>query len=129
MYKYKYNEKINISKEQLKEVLLDKSIVRDSDRKLILKIYTKENHKASATELSKEEGVHPSSYNGPVGYLGKRIIEYLGIDIPWLKINDKEKDYWHVLFLGIQESESSHFEWQLRPELKSAIDEIILETL
>jgi len=126
---FKNNEKINISTKKWKEILLDKSIVRDSDRKLILKIYTKENHRASATELSEEEGVHPSSYNGPVGYLGKRIIEYLGIDIPWLKVDGEEKNYWHVLFLGRQVSESSHFEWELRPELKSAIDEIILETL
>lgn len=126
---YKYNEKINISKEQWKELLLDKSVVRDSDKKLILRIYIKENHRVSATELSKEEGVHPSSYNGPVGYLGKRIIEHLDIDIPWLKADGEEKNYWHVLFLGRQGLESSHFEWELRPELKSAIDEIILETL
>lgn len=126
---YKYNEKINISKEQWKKILLDNNIVKDSDRKLILRIYTKRNHRISATELAKEAGVHPASYNSSVGYLGKRIIKSLDINVPWFGIDGSEKNYWHVFLLGIQPPEPAHFQWELRPELKNAIDDIILQSL
>ena len=82
---YKYNEEISISKDQWKEILWDANIVKDSDRKLILRIYTKPNNRASASELSIEDGIHSSSYNSPIWNLGKRIIENLDIDIPWMK--------------------------------------------
>lgn len=65
-------------------------------------------------------------YNSAVGQLGKRIAKYLKIGPPRQK-DDKEKyNYWHVMFLGTIGNETGHFIWILRPELKEAIDELVI---
>jgi len=123
----KWNDPISIDKEQWKRMFLNIDLVKSFNKELILRIYDKPNCMATATEIAKDMGQQPNSYNSAVGQLGKRIAKYLKIEPPRQK-EDKEKyNYWHVMFLGAVENETGHFIWILRPELKEAIDELISE--
>lgn len=123
----KWNDKLNITKEQWKELFLNENIIKEFNRDLILKIYEKSNCMATATEIANDEGRKPNSYNFAVGALGKRIAHYLNIEPPRQKEDNTKFNYWHVLFLGAVENKTGHFLWILRPELEIAIDELIQE--
>ena len=122
-----WNDKVDITREQWKELFLNKHIMKDFNRDLIMKVYKKHNCMATATEIAKEEGKTPSSYNSAVGYLGKRIAKYLNIEVPRQKIDKTKFNYWNIVFLGARQKNTGHFLWILRPELKEAIDELIQE--
>jgi 5-methylcytosine-specific restriction protein A len=125
--KIEWNDRINITKEQWKELFLNKNIIKDFNKDLILKIYKKPNYMATATEIANDEGRKPNSYNFAVGALGKRIAHYLKIEPPRQGEDSTKFNYWHVMFLGAIEKSTGHFIWILRPELKMAIDELIKE--
>ncbi|WP_053284797.1 HNH endonuclease [Clostridium botulinum] len=122
-----WNDKINITKEQWKELFLNENIIKDFNKDLILRIYKKPNYMATATEIANDEGRKPNSYNFAVGALGKRIVHYLNIEPPRQKEDTTKFNYWHVMFLGSIEKDTGHFIWILRPEFKIAIDELIQE--
>lgn len=125
--KIEWNDKINITKEQWKQMFLKENIIKDFNKDLILRIYKKPNCMATATEIANDEGKTYNSYNSAVGALGKRITQYLEIEPPRQKEDITKFSYWHVMFLGAIEKTTGHFIWILRSELKTAIDELIQE--
>lgn len=122
-----WNDKIDISKEQWKEIFINDELIKPYNKDLILRIYEKPNYMATATEIAEDEGKLPNSYNSAVGQLGKRIAKHMGIEAPRQKSDNTEHNYWHVMFLGARQNNSKHFLWILRPELKEAIEELISE--
>ncbi|MDD3225886.1 MAG: hypothetical protein PHX70_14500 [Clostridium sp.] len=73
----KWNDSININKQQWKEIFLNDKLIKTYNKELILRIYDKPNHMATATEIANDEGKQPNSYNSAVGQLGKRLASYL----------------------------------------------------
>lgn len=123
----KWNDAININKEQWKEIFLNNNLMKEYNKDLILRIYNKPSYRATATEIAKDEGKHYNSYNSAVGQLGKRIVKYFNIEAPRQKEDCTKFSYWNVMFLGAIQNKTGHFIWILRPELKEAIDELIIE--
>lgn len=124
----KFNNKINITKEQWKDILFNNSVVKPEDRELLFNCYISENQTITAYDITlKLNKKGPMSYNSPVGYLGKRVLSHFNISADW--VSAKEKNYWHVIFLSDGDNKDGHFTWKLRPELKEAIDDIVLERL
>ena len=110
-----WNDKIDITKEQWKEIFLNENIMKNFNKDLILRIYKKPNFMATATEIANDEGRKPSSYNSAVGALGKRIVQHLKIQPPRQKEDSTKLNYWHVMFLASREKDTGHFIWILRP--------------
>lgn len=122
-----WNEIIDISKDQWKELLTNEKLFKPYNINLILRIYNKPEHMATATEIANDEGKQYNSYNSAVGQLGIRIVKHLNIEAPKQKVDFNKYNYWHVMFLGTRQKETGHFLWILRSELKDAIDELIIE--
>ncbi|MGL4991889.1 MAG: HNH endonuclease [Sarcina sp.] len=125
----KYNESIDISKEQWKRILQDNNITFDKNKKLLIRIYNKEDNMATAKELTIEEGKYGSSYNTMVVAWAKRIIKELRIEAPKNKEEIDKFSYWHVPFLGAREVITNNFLWIFREELLGAIEELFDENI
>ncbi|MEW6063992.1 HNH endonuclease [Desulforamulus profundi] len=125
--KIEWNDKVDITKEQWKNILVDERLVKPYNLDLILMVYNEPNHMATATDIAIKNGQSPKSYNSNVGQLGKRIAKYLGIEAPRQKHDSTKFNYWHIMFLGARHKNGKNFLWILRPELKEAIDELIIE--
>lgn len=54
--KIEWNDKINITRKQWRELLLNKNIIKYFNKDLILRIYKNPNYMATATEIANDEG-------------------------------------------------------------------------
>jgi len=119
-----YRQNLDISTEQWIKLLQDSTISKDSDIAFIEALYNCKNCRATATELAEILGVSRYSVlNLQVGIIGKRIVKKL----PYVKyptIEDETIEYWHIPFLGEKNRKGNYFIWELRPELKKAIEEL-----
>jgi hypothetical protein len=120
----KYNMPIDITQEQWGELLLNNDIFTQKNRELVATIYFM-GGKMDADDFAEEEGYSSTyPYKQVAMTLGKRIQEYLNIDVP--KDEEGKLLWWHILFLGYLE-DNNNFTWYLRPELSEAIELLIAE--
>jgi len=117
-----WEDKIDISKDQWRELLSSEEIIKKEDFNLLKKIYFSKNHMVTGIQLAK---LMDMSHHGPlnlqVGRMSKRIIKRLNVETS--KRSDGRDRWWHVPFLGMKDDEGFH--WILRPELKAAMDNIL----
>ncbi len=112
-----------LTRTQWIEILLDENITHEVDLKILQALYGCEDHKAPGKvigQLVGNTGKKPSSaVNSEIGRYAKRIGEYYEINLT-VRENKKFK-YWDLFFKGWHENSS--FVWQLKPELKVALEE------
>jgi 5-methylcytosine-specific restriction protein B len=106
-----------ISTETWMELIQDKKIFYESDLLYLNKMYEL-GGEATATQLAAALGKHFSSFNAPVVYLAKRVLQAIVMDPP--KGANGQNTFWCILFDGEYE-ESHHFLWRLKPNLKNAL--------
>lgn len=110
----------NISKELFVEILQDKDLVQSDDLIIFQILYSLDKQEASATELARIIGW--SDKNGVVGKivgLGKRILKKH--NIKQTEREDGTRKLWDFFFTGYYKE--TFFIYQLKPELKEALDE------
>ncbi|MBN2892968.1 MAG: HNH endonuclease [Bacteroidales bacterium] len=110
----------HISKSIFVEILQDKELIRPDDILIFQTIYSLEKQEASATELARIIGW--TDKNGVVGRivgLGKRILKKY--EIKQRVRENGTKAFWDFFFTGYDKG--NFFIYQLKPELKSALEE------
>ncbi len=115
-----------LTKTQWINILRDKSITKDLDISIIQTLYSREGHKAPASEIGRILGFSgkktSSPLNSEIGRYAKRIAKKYDIDFT-LRANRKYK-YWDLFFIGWNEGKL--FIWQLRNELRDAFEDTFL---
>ena len=119
-----YRQDLDISTEQWLELLQDSTVFKDNDIAFMEALYNCKDCRATAAELAEILGVpHYGVLNLQVGRIGKRIIKKLPL-VKYPTIEDENIEYWHIPFLGEKNRKGHFFIWELRPELKKAIEEL-----
>lgn len=120
-----YREPIEISTEQWIELILDNNIFKSEDISLITTLYHCDSSREKASELAKLLGVHSHRVlNLQIGRLGKRIMKRYP-KIQYSKRDNGDTRYWHIPFWGEEAEKKGQFYWQLRPELKEAVKNLL----
>lgn len=108
---------------QWTEILLDKNITNDFDISIFQALYSFEGNKAPASQIGLLVGYAGKSTSSPlnleIGRYAKRIAEYYKIN--FTERHAKKYKYWDLFFNGWEEA--PFFIWQLRTELKEALEE------
>ena len=110
----------NISKELFVDILQDKDLVQPDALLIFQTLYSLDKQEASATDLARIIGW--SDKNGVVGKiigLGKRILKKH--DIKQTEREDGTRKIWDFFFTGYYKG--TFFIYQLKPELKEALEE------
>lgn len=111
---------MDISVEEWKEILQDETLLNANYKDALIKFYSEPEHKATCKALGEKFGVSPNSFNATITNFAKAVqkklnrFEVLG--------TDGKPTYWAIPMLGKHVGE--HFEWQIRPELAQAIEEM-----
>ncbi|WP_255474097.1 HNH endonuclease [Pontibacter qinzhouensis] len=112
-----------MTKLQWIEILLDKALMIDLDIAIFQGLYSFEGHKAPASQIGLILGYTgkntSSALNLEIIRLGKRIAKKY--EVAFHKREDGSVRIWDLFFNGW--SEKPFFIWQLRPELKEALEE------
>lgn len=111
---------LNISKELFVDILQDKDLVQPDDLLIFQTLYSLDKQEASATDLARIIGW--SDKNGVVGKivgLGRRILKKH--DIKQTEREDGTRKIWDFFFTGYYKG--TFFIYQLKPELKEALEE------
>lgn len=112
-----------ISKEIFAEVLQDDKFIDKDTLQIFQTIYSADNQELSATDIAKIlRWKDKMSVVGKFVSLGKRMEKYYGVITRERK--DGSKSYWDLFFTGYQQGR--FFMFQLRPELKKALEECCL---
>lgn len=119
-----YQVDIDISKDEWKKMLQDKTIFYTDALKMVLEWYSRPGHQASSKEVMND--THPdhkgSPYNSLIKSLGKRIVSHLNrFEIK--RENDNGNAYWCIPFEGWHGA-NGQFIWKVRDELALAIEEL-----
>lgn len=117
-----WDDEIDITEEQWRNLLSDEEIVRKDDFELLKQIYYTKDFMATASQLANRMNIsHYQQLTAQVVNMSKRIIKKLGIQAP--KREDGSIRWWLVPFKGMQNHEGCF--WILRPELKSAMSNML----
>ena len=112
-----------LTKEQFIEILQDNDITKPEDLAVFQTIYSFDRHKAYASQVGRILGVKAklpaSPINLQIGRLAKRIASKHDINFT-VRQNQKFK-FWDIFFNGWEEGR--FWVWQLRPNLKDALEE------
>jgi 5-methylcytosine-specific restriction enzyme B len=114
-----------ISTETWTELLQHRTIFYESDLVYLNKMLEL-GGEATATQLAAALDKHFSSFNAPVVYLAKRVLEKTGLEPS--KGKDGKDSFWSVLFEG-EVLKDNHFLWRLKPNLREALESIQSEPL
>lgn len=125
-YKDYSNGQICVTKEQWKQVLLNREIFPEEYINLLGKFYLSENHAATCSDIAAFDGGHSSAYNSSVASMGRRVTDEL--QLPVLLRESGQRHLWPVLFYG-RRLISGLFEWKMRPELAEAYGEVCSDTI
>ncbi len=118
-----YQCNIDVTVEEWKEILQDKTITTDNHKDVLLKFYSEPKHKSTCKELGSKYNVSPQSFNGTITNFAKVVqknlnrFEIIG--------TDGKPTYWIIPMQGKHVGE--YFEWTMRPELVQAMDELNLK--
>lgn len=120
-----YRQYLDISTDQWLELLQDNTVFKNNDIALMEALYNCKNCRATATVLAEILGVSRYSVlNLQIFELGKRIISKLpSVKFP---INEDKDNisYWQIPFWGEDAEKKGRYYWELRPELKKAIEKL-----
>lgn len=121
----KWKDASLVTKSQWKEIIQNMEITNEIDFKTILTVYNSPQNRATATEIA--EKLRQTSYQAisleNVNY-SKRICNHLQIKPPK---NSKGGDrWWTIPYWGSPKGDGKFF-YILRPELKEAIEELVIE--
>lgn len=117
-----YKCDIDISVEEWKEILQDKTISTDNYKDVLLKFYAEPEHKSTCESFGKKYDVHPQSPNSTITNFAKAVqkklnrFEVIGAD--------GKPTFWIIPMLG--KNVGKHFEWTIRPELVKAIEDVFI---
>ncbi|MGI6147255.1 MAG: HNH endonuclease [Bacillota bacterium] len=117
-----YREELEIPTWQWLELLQDSSVFKDDDIALMKALYNCKDCREKASVLAEVLGVSGHSVlNLQIGRLGKRIINKLS-SVKFPTREDGTVRYWHIPFWGEDAEVKGQYYWQLRPELKEALE-------
>jgi len=120
-----YKDESLITKSQWKEILLNNEIANKIDIKTVLVVFNSSLHRSTATEIAEilgEKDFHIIS-GGNISF-SRRICKNLNIKPP--KNSDGGNRWWTIPYWGSPTGDGKYY-YILRPELKEAIDELIVE--
>ena len=120
-YPRKYVTKVDISKEDWKDLLRDPSVFKKKDIELLKRFYCSDNHATTCYDLSLQDGVNPTSYITPIVALAQRVSDAMNLE-PILD-DEGKRVWWRIIFWG-KYREDARFEWKLQPKLADAMSEI-----
>jgi len=116
---------IGITVDKWKELLQDPIIMTQGGLDMLIKFYNEPDHKSTckliAQKYDNEVVSAPRSYNAHNTNLGKNICKSLDFSIK--KDGEQIECYWAVAMIG-KRIEDNLFEWQLRPEVSQAMEEL-----
>lgn len=119
-----YRHYLGISTEQWVELLSDKTVFKDNDITLLEVLYECPDYRQKASVLALLIGVSSHSVlNLQISRLGKRIVNKFS-DIQFPTRENGAIRYWHIPFWGEDAETKGQFLWELRPELKKAIEKL-----
>lgn len=113
---------IDVSVEEWKEILLDKSLMNDNYKDALLKFFSEPEHKSTCKALGEKYSVSPQSFNGTITNFAKAVqkrlnrFEVVGAD--------GNPTFWIIPMIG--KNVGNHFEWTIRPELVKAIEDAFI---
>jgi len=116
----KYICDIDISVEEWKSILQDKTLMNDNYKDVLIKFHSEPNHKATCKELGIKYDASPQSFNGTITNFAKAVQKKLNRFV--IIGTDGKPTYWIIVMLGKNVGE--YFEWTIRPELAKAMDEL-----
>lgn len=120
-----YRDDLQISCERWLELLQDSSVFKDEDILLINTLYRCNNFREKASVLAETLGVSSHSVlNLQIGRLGKRIIKRFP-HVQYPTRADGKIRYWHIPFWAEDAEKKGQFYWQLRPEVRLAVECLI----
>ncbi|WP_052446637.1 HNH endonuclease [Candidatus Soleaferrea massiliensis] len=117
-----YYDEVTVSTEQWIQVLKEPDVFTDKSLKAIMMLYEQPEHRGTCYEIGQKYNVSPRSINGIILHLAKRVCKYF--DIQYFGVGDKFV-YWIALMKKgrhVKTEQGEHFEWELRPELVTAIE-------
>src|SRR5690606_4342011 len=110
----------HITKDTFVEILQDKDLVQPDDLLIFQTIYSLDKQEASATDLARLIGwTDKGAVVGRLVGLGKRILKKY--EIQQREREDGSKEFWDFFFSGYYKG--TFFIYQLKPELKEALEE------
>jgi hypothetical protein len=111
---------IDVSVEEWKEILQDKSLMFDTYKDALIKFYNEPDHKSNCKTLGVKYGVSPQSFNGRITNFARAAQKKLN------RFNvvatDGTPSFWIIPMTGGHVGK--YFEWTMRPELVQAIEDI-----
>jgi 5-methylcytosine-specific restriction enzyme A len=120
-----HRDNLDISAEMWLELLKDSSVFKDNDIALMKALYNCKGCREKASKLALILGVSRYSVlNLQIGRLGKRIVNKLP-DLKFPTNKDGTVHYWHIPFWGEDAEKRGQYFWELRPELKIAIEQFL----
>ena len=123
-----YTCDIGITVDKWKDLLQDSSIMTRGIVDMLIKFYNEPEHKSTckliAERYDNEVVSAPRSYNAYNTKLGESICKKLDFLIK--REEEQNSCYWAVAMTG-KRLENNLFEWQLRPELAQAMEELTVE--
>jgi 5-methylcytosine-specific restriction protein A len=122
-----HRDNLDISAEIWLELLKDSSVFKDNDIALMKALYNCKGCRETASKLALILGVSRYSVlNLQIGRLGKRIINKLpNVKFPTNKNGTIR--YWLIPFWSEDAEKKGQYYWELRPELKRAIEKFLNE--
>lgn len=121
----KYQCDIDVTVEEWKLILHDRTIMNPNNVDVLLKFYAEPGHKSTCKELGLKYNKSPQSFNGTITNFAKAAqrklnrFEVIG--------TDGESSFWIIAMTG--KYKDKHFEWTMRPELVKAIEEIDIRNI
>ena len=119
-------KKHHITKEIWLEILQNDSLLKQNDIDILKSFYNAPNHTSTCSSMEEKTGIPVAVYNLAVGKAGNRIAKHLNFKTNYRE-NGKTRG-WSVLFRG-QYLQDNHFEWEIKPELAEALEQLHPELL
>ena len=101
--------------------LFENNIINSDDAEYLAKFYVSPNHSSTLKRLAVLENRHHASFISPVTSIAKRVANELSI-APIPRDGSEDGKWYPIVFLG-KRLQSGLFEWKLRPELATALEE------
>lgn len=117
-----YNCDIDITVEEWKAILLDKTLMSINYTNSLLQFHAEPEHKSTCKAIGDKYGISPQSINAIILNFSKAAQKKLN-RFQVIDANGKPT-FWIIPMTG--KSKGKHFEWTLRPELVEAIDAVFV---
>ncbi len=117
-----YQCDIDVTVEEWKKVLQDKTIMNSNYVDVLLKFHSEPEHKSTCKALGNKYGKSPQSFNGTITNFAKASQKKLN-RFEVIGANG-DSSFWIIPMKG--KYKDKHFEWTMRPELVEAVEYILI---